>query len=1128
MEKLYPRVDLVHKRVLRLLLIVLFIPNVSLSQTNIPLTRDLNSFETPIVTHPLGYEYTPSGSAWTFTGQAGLTRNGTAFTWANPNAPAQNQVLFLQNQGYVETTFNFQSSGYYRFLFKAAWREGCCEQPKYIRVLVDGVVVNGVTVNDFEVGEVELRSKNYEQYFTLPVELTSGNHTIRLEGDNPTVWGDYTGFVDDFRIQKLQEMPNYLGWTVPAGTTYAIGSNTYNFSTLKVDGTLVAPQNHDVTINANYILVRNSGRFQIGQELSPYPEKATITLNGTNMSQHGHMGTKFLGAMNDGVIELHGKEKVSWTKLRETVNPGGGTIKLAEAVDWEVGDEIVIAPSRAPGRTPSGGEDDSFANEYEKRTIASITNGNKDLTLNSGVTYRHTGVTKPYSGNGQNWTADIRAEVGLLTRNIKIQGHNSGNKIGAHVMIMRSNDDIINMKKPQAYFNGVELYRMGQNKELGRYPFHWHRMDDVDGQYFKNSSVHQSYNRALTIHATNNTLVENSVFFDHIGHGIFFEEGNEEGNKILGNLVIGSKRPSSGEAMSSHALDGETLNEWQNRGPASYWITHPNNTIEGNVAAGTVGTGFWFIFPRWDTGGQGKETQKAPFGSFKNNVAHSASSGFDIFDELGWTDWSTVPAQFYPHSVHANIGYLSTQVYEILNCTWYANRVGVYTGTDQNRYHPDEYGREIYAPNDHLIFKNNIFADNEKAVMLASDNQIKNSIFVDDTGEGNAPSSGRSLAFVYDGAAKISDSHIVGYNTPNSGSSAISFAGAAFTYGNFRFKNVTNTGSDLVFNGTAALSSSNKRNVTIYDEDGSLTGSTGTFVVDDNLGFNLFGAGDLEETIPSGWTKMEKSTRNYCITRLRVHIGDSPYGVVPKVDVKREKTGTPTVTVPTASDGSTPTLPFIMNDEDLLYTYDWVYGSGQDIGDHMPGKFNTLHRILQFKLANAAESGDFVIVRFKDMGHLTGLSVNMNYEQRVSDIHPSQTGLAVFQEISLLGLKNSNISAYYIDPTTKYLYIKAYSNGQFAQYFNIRWFGLPSVANNTETLEGERVLPDNKQVVYPNPASDKLYIKGLKAGVEVQVVDLSGRLMQTSTYNNYLDISQIKSGMYVVRTQNGNFKFKKQ
>ncbi len=1097
MEKLYPKVGLAHKRVLRLLLIILFIPNLSLSQTNLLLTRGLSSFETPLVTDPLGYEYTPSGSAWTFTGQSGLTKNGTGFTWANPNAPAQNQVLFLQNQGYVETTFNFPSNGYYRFLFKAAWREGCCEQPKYIRVLVDGV----------EAGEVELRSKNYEEYFTLPLELTSGNHTIRLEGDNPTIWGDYTGFVDDFRIQSLPVLVNYPYMTVQPGTTYVIGSSNYNFTLLKVRGTLVAPQNHDVNITSNYILVEDNGRFQIGQELSPYQEDATITLNGSNLNQHSGMGTKFLGAMDNGVIELHGKEKVSWTKLRETVNAGSSTIKVKDAVDWEVGDEIIIAPTGAP----SSASDVSFANKYDKRTINSMTNGNKDLTLNAGLTYRHTGVTKSYSGNGQTWTADIRAEVGLLTRNIKIQGDantvNSSHamyKKGAHMMIMGN---------AEAFINGIELYRVGQSKELGRYPFHWHVRGNADGQYFKNSSVHQSYNRALTIHATNNVLVENSVFFDHIGHGIFFEIGSEQGNKILGNLVIGSKRPSSSEAMSSHPQDGETINIIQNRSPGAFWITHPNNTIEGNVAAGTVGTGFWYIFPHNDIGPGLVNPQTAPFGSFKNNVAHSVNNGFDIFDELR-TD----------HSVYANVGYLSPAEFKIEDCTWYSNRVGIYTGSGANYYTLNEYNREIYAPVDSLVFMNNIFADNEKSLMMASRSKVKNSVFVEDTGHGNAPTSGQSLVHMYDGAGIVSNSHIVGYNS--NANSMMSFAGASFTYGNFWFYDVTKANS-VVFNvSQGSINGKLRRNVTIYDQDGSLSGQSGSTLVV-NHPFMLM----EDETTPSGWTNMKRSNRRYVNTKAFLHLNEVPWYQMhrfPNVLITRTKPGTLPQVIsdynihPNDQNNAArlnPILPFILNDPDLLYTYEMVIYAGE--GETLHSVLPSQYRKIGLKLANTVQAGDYVIVRFKDLGTLPGVYVDQNSETRVHYGDPIQS---VSSRSSLAALKSSASAGYYNDGTD--LYIKAVASGDYAQYFSVKWSApLGGVANNTQTLEGEQSLTGTKEMIYPNPASTKLYIKGLAEGKEVQIIDVNGSLLQTTTYKGYLDISKLKSGLYVIRTKSGNHRF---
>ncbi|GAB5526082.1 MAG: hypothetical protein Roseis2KO_39540 [Roseivirga sp.] len=1022
-------------------------------------------------------------------------------------------MLFLENNAYVEKSINFSSTGYYRFLFKAAWRENSFLKTKYIRIIVDGV----------EAGEIQIESEIYDEYVTLPVKLNSGWKTVRIEGDNPNTSGSFMGFVDDFRIEQLPVLVNYTYMTVPAGATYVIGSANYNFGILKVLGTLVAPQNQDVNITSNYILVEGNGRFQIGQERSPYTKNATITLNGVS-NQVMDMGTKFLGARGSGVIELHGKEKMSWTKLRATVGPTSAQpnkIKLAEPVDWKAGDEIVIAPSRAP----NGLNDTGFADEYEKKKILYVTPGSQDLILTSDVAYRHTGQTGVYYGNGQSWSVDMRAEVGLLTRNIKVQGDAASetSKTGAHMMIMGSS--------AKAYISGVELYRVGQNQESGRYPFHWHHGLDADGEYFKNSSVHRSYNRALTIHRTNNTLVEDNVFFDHIGHGIFFEEGNEEGHKILGNLVIGSKKPSPLEAMSTRVDDGETLDEWQNRGPAAYWITHPNNTIEGNVAAGTIGTGFWYIFPRWDTGNQNKESQKAPFGSFKNNVAHSTSNGFDIFDELGVWDWSSGSGVFYPHSVHANIGYLSPAPFEVLNCTWYANRVGIYTGTGQNRYHPDEYGREIYAPDNHLVFNNNVFADNEKAIMQASNNVVKNSVFIEDTGAGNAPPTGQTLVFMYDGGGEIRDSHIVGFGSNDN--HIMSLAGAAFTFGNFRFVDVTKA-NPIKFNISGSeYDQEGRRNVTIYDQDGSLSGRVNSTLVMP-IDFNLMG--DQEEITPLGWTNFVRSTRRYVNTRLRVHLYyQQYYGWVPDVKVIRDAPGT-------VNDEEidyvqeTPTLPFIMNEPDLVYIYDWQYSGNDDITDIMyTGPDVTINgelvnrRVLQFKLANTVGSGDYVIVRFNDMGALPGVYVDMNSDTRVHSLGSSSTSVAVAEKTDLASLKSSSIPAYYKHGDD--IYIKALANGDFAQYFNFRWDEIPvrgGVANNTETLGGEKSLTDDKQAVYPNPASDKLYIKGLKAGSEVQVVDLSGRLMQTSTYNNYLDVSQIKSGMYVVRTQKGNFKFKKQ
>ena len=54
-------------------------------------------FESPSLgTGPSAYQYRPTGSAWSFSGPAGLAGNGSGFTSGNPNAPQGSQVAFLQ------------------------------------------------------------------------------------------------------------------------------------------------------------------------------------------------------------------------------------------------------------------------------------------------------------------------------------------------------------------------------------------------------------------------------------------------------------------------------------------------------------------------------------------------------------------------------------------------------------------------------------------------------------------------------------------------------------------------------------------------------------------------------------------------------------------------------------------------------------------------------------------------------------------------------------------------------------------------------------------------------------------------------------------------------------------------
>ena len=60
--------------------------------------------------------------------------------------------------------------------------------------------------------------------------------------------------------------------------------------------------------------------------------------------------------------------------------------------------------------------------------------------------------------------------------------------------------------------------------------------------------------------------------------------------------------------------------------PATFWITNPNNKFVGNVAAGSLGSGFWYELRL-----RGEQAHLYPdldpmfvkLGSFHGNIAHS-------------------------------------------------------------------------------------------------------------------------------------------------------------------------------------------------------------------------------------------------------------------------------------------------------------------------------------------------------------------------------------------------------------------------------------------------------------------------------------------------------------------------
>ncbi|XP_041855255.1 cell surface hyaluronidase [Melanotaenia boesemani] len=297
---------------------------------------------------------------------------------------------------------------------------------------------------------------------------------------------------------------------------------------------------------------------------------------------------------------------------------------------WQPGDKVVIAST-----------DYSMYQAEEFTLLPCPFCTNRQVRIQGKPLYNHIGEI--IDG------VDMRAEVALLSRNILIYGEmeNScyGNMcqfyrhdtFGGHIKIFGNFSSV--------HLSYVELKNMGQQGEKGRYPIHFHMCGDVDqrGGYWEPTfvdglSIHHSFSRCLTIHATNGLLVKNTIGYDTLGHCFFLEDGIEQRNTFYHNLGLvtrpGTLLPTDRNDTLCTTIKDKVFKGYtpspstECKAVSTFWIANPNNNLISNAAAGSQDAGIWFVFHSSSTGesrGLVPETKAelTPLGIFYNNRVHS-------------------------------------------------------------------------------------------------------------------------------------------------------------------------------------------------------------------------------------------------------------------------------------------------------------------------------------------------------------------------------------------------------------------------------------------------------------------------------------------------------------------------
>src|SRR5271170_4535308 len=205
-------------------------------------------------------------------------------------------------------------------------------------------------------------------YAALKAQQKTSSTTSGKRWSDPATWPDKKVPAKDDLVTIGRDMDVVLDVTPPA------------LHGLTINGKLSFADNKDLELTTEWIMVH--GELEIGTEAKPHTRNASITLTdnvkGEDISGVGGNDRSDRGIMlMGGILNLHGPEKNTWTKLAKTAEAGSNSIEVLNAAGWRAGEEIVLAST------------DYDPRQAERRTISAI-RGNT-ITLGKKLDYMHFG-----------------------------------------------------------------------------------------------------------------------------------------------------------------------------------------------------------------------------------------------------------------------------------------------------------------------------------------------------------------------------------------------------------------------------------------------------------------------------------------------------------------------------------------------------------------------------------------------------------------------------------------------------------------------------------------------------------------------------------------------------------------
>ncbi|KAJ1555133.1 Fibrocystin-L [Nowakowskiella sp. JEL0078] len=460
----------------------------------------------------------------------------------------------------------------------------------------------------------------------VPGIFSFNNFTNSDETSNE-IFSGTLGLSPDLNSSSDLNMSMFNGdiWIQSGQNVFLDTSITIN--NLLIQGTLQLDDSQDINITAKSILILG-GSLIIGSADQPFQHSVKITINGDKsdksvaLSDQIILGSKYIAVL--GTLQIYGiPRNVVWTTLAETAVANSSMLVLSKSVDWNPGEKIVIASTSYEPL------------EAEERVIKFVSPNGTILIIDSPLNHTHISHSETHG----NRTLSMRAEVGLLSRNIVIQGDDSSqdSSFGVRIYITSGTITSPNLQIQGGYTGtativSAEIRQAGQR---GLNSFSDYRaalafdygslgLSSAVRSLVRDCSIHDVYHSAISVLGEytdgvgsfgNAQIVTGDMPVDVIGNIAYLSIGNTfnllaDDLVVIGNLGLGTILDISSETDKMVANFA-----------ATFQLSGPNSVFQNNVAAGSQSFGFFL--------------QGTPCDGTKelmiDNLAHSNIYGIDVF-----------------------------------------------------------------------------------------------------------------------------------------------------------------------------------------------------------------------------------------------------------------------------------------------------------------------------------------------------------------------------------------------------------------------------------------------------------------------------------------------------------------